>query len=170
MTANAPAPRPRARRLPWFLAGLLAGAIGGGALVHQALCYHVLRTDSGLVRLEKASPTFGEAYLDVRHYGPADWGRHRAVVLAIMRAGRLDLLQTQSLDEQKARLGALIQSLQSAEIPEELLGLDQPEAGEAEDHHLSVDEEEGFAGDAVDEGSEGDADADRRPVRTARER
>ncbi len=115
------------RRLHWFMAGMLCGAALSSTVVYQTLCYHFLHTRDGFVRLPKARPTFSEAYLDIRNYGPDDWGRHNGLVAAILRADRFDLLQSPEPDSQKARLNALMQSLKSAEPPAELF--DTPNQG-----------------------------------------
>lgn len=86
------------RRLIWLAMGLV---LGGGAM-WGSLNYHVLRTADGYAYIPKQTANLAEVYLDVRAFGVADWRRHPAVVQAILRSGRTELIANASTVQSSA--------------------------------------------------------------------
>lgn len=69
----------------------VGGAVVGAGLVYGALSYHILQTEGGLEFVPKTTPIFAEAFLDVRHFTPNDWARHKATSNAIVQAKKQHL-------------------------------------------------------------------------------
>ena len=75
------------------LSSFLAGVLIGGALVFMALKYHVVRAADGHHVIPKVTAEFGDAYVDIRQFGGADWEAHPALATAIVKAEKNDLMQ-----------------------------------------------------------------------------
>lgn len=74
------------------LGSFLFGAICGAIVCFTALKYHVLRTNDGYQFVPKLTANFEETYVDVRKFQVNDWNEHKALVAAIVQAGKSDLL------------------------------------------------------------------------------
>ena len=68
------------------------GAVVGGTLVDGAMSYHVINTQDGLNFVPKVTAGFGDTYVDIRGFGLDDWTRHRALAMALIKAGKADLM------------------------------------------------------------------------------
>lgn len=68
----------------------LMGCIIGGAAVFATLSYHFVHTKDGIEMIPKLSPTFGQAYVDCRNFGPSDWAENKQLVAAITQANKFD--------------------------------------------------------------------------------
>ena len=77
----------------------LFGAFVGGGAVFAALSYHFLQTKDGLEVVPKLSPTFAEAYVDVRAFGPAYWAGRKSLAAAVLKANRGKLLGDSAVDQ-----------------------------------------------------------------------
>jgi len=82
------------RRLSTFIFGMVAG----GLLIYAALNYHLIHTQSGIHLVPKVESKLASTYVDVRHYGPADWLAHEDIAMALVRAERHDLLKSVASD------------------------------------------------------------------------
>ncbi|MEX0717706.1 MAG: hypothetical protein WD066_14020 [Planctomycetaceae bacterium] len=78
------------------LATLLLAAAVGGAFMYFALQYHLVRTDDGFFVVPKRDVALTEIYVDVRDWSPLDWERRPALVEALIRHGRGDLIRTET--------------------------------------------------------------------------
>lgn len=68
------------------------GIAVGGALVYGAISYHVINTQDGLNFVPKVTAGFEDTYVDIRGFGLDDWTRHRALAMALIKAGKADLM------------------------------------------------------------------------------
>ena len=92
----------------------LAGAVIGGGAVFATLSYHFLQTKDGFEAIPKLSPTFAEAYVDVRTFTTADWSAHKALSTAVVKANRGGLIGDTVVDGAvQAVQGVLPQALPS---------------------------------------------------------
>ncbi len=68
------------------------GVIVGAGLVFGALKYHVVRADDGIHFVPKVTSGFEDTYADIREFGIDDWTQHRALSMALVKAGKGDLM------------------------------------------------------------------------------
>lgn len=73
---------------------LLAAAALGGATVYFAFQYHVVRADEGVFIVPKRAVGLSETYVDVRNWSALDWEKRPALVEALVRDGRGDIIPT----------------------------------------------------------------------------
>lgn len=86
-----------------FLLGLILGA----AAVFGGLKYHVVYADDGVHFVPKIYATFDEIYVDIRDFKPADWGEHKALGAALLKAGKVDLIEESAANQLRESLGEL---------------------------------------------------------------
>jgi hypothetical protein len=70
----------------------LLGFILGGAAVFGGLKYHVVHAKDGVHFVPKIYATFGEIYVDIRDFNPSDWGEHKALATALIKADKGHLM------------------------------------------------------------------------------
>jgi hypothetical protein len=70
----------------------LLGGILGAVLVCGALKYHLVHAQDGLHLVPKRTMELSGAYVDIRDFGPEQWSRHRALIAALIQAGKGDLI------------------------------------------------------------------------------
>ena len=75
-------------RLQSFLTGVIVGAIG----LYTLTTYHVVRADDGIHLVRKVTSGLGNSYVDIREFDSAAWNEHKSVALALMNAGKSDLV------------------------------------------------------------------------------
>jgi hypothetical protein len=80
-------------------APFLIGAVVGGGAVFASLSYHFVQTKDGLQMIPKLSPTFAEAYVDVRPFTPADWQQHKSLTAAILQANKGAIIGQAAVDQ-----------------------------------------------------------------------
>lgn len=80
------------------LSNFLMGVVVGGVVMFVALTYHVVRTTDGYELVPKLTAGFAETYVDVRNFGVSDWSNHKALVAAIVRADKQQILQGSSAE------------------------------------------------------------------------
>jgi len=71
---------------------LFLGFVLGAAAMFVSLKYHVLRTDQGVELVPKVTSTFGDTYVDIRHFGLSDWREHKSLLAAVVRSEKKHLL------------------------------------------------------------------------------
>ena len=74
-----------------LLAALFCMMLGGG-LVYLAFQYHVVRAADEYAVIPKLGPGLTDTYVDVRSWDAAEWRRHPALVRALLKQGRSDLV------------------------------------------------------------------------------
>jgi len=67
---------------------MLVGAI----LMYGAMKYHVVNTKDGLQAVPKMTASLKGTYVDIRGFGIDDWAEHRDLAMALIEAGKGDLL------------------------------------------------------------------------------
>ena len=77
----------------------LFGAVVGGASVFATLSYHFVQTKDGFQTIPKQSPTFAEAYVDVRKFTAADWQQHKSLTAAILQANKGAIIGDAAVDQ-----------------------------------------------------------------------
>lgn len=77
----------------------LAGTLVGGGAVFATLSYHFIQTKDGIEAVPKLTPTFAEAYVDARAFGPADWAERKALSAAVVKANRGKLIGDSAVDQ-----------------------------------------------------------------------
>ncbi len=78
------------RRWGTFLLGMAVGA----AVLYVALNYHLVRASDGLHLIAKVDAGMADTYVDITEFGPADWANHVDVAMALVQAGRRDLVES----------------------------------------------------------------------------
>jgi len=68
------------------------GMVVGASLLYGAMTYHVVNTSDGLQVVPKSPPCLQGAYTDIRGFGVEDWTRHRALAMALIKAGKGELM------------------------------------------------------------------------------
>ena len=94
-----------------LIAALFCMMLGGG-LVYLAFQYHLVRAPDEFVLVPKLGAGLSETYVDVRTWNTRDWQRHPALVRALWKHGRTDLIVAPST---KGLLQDLFRSFRSAE-------------------------------------------------------
>jgi hypothetical protein len=94
-------------RFSSFLLGIIVGAVA----VYGSLRYHVVRAHDGLHLVPKVYSSFGEVYVDIRHFGFSDWNQHRALALALVKAKKEGLIGETSAGYFRQSLQNVLQSL-----------------------------------------------------------
>ena len=74
-----------------LLAALFCMMLGGG-LVFFVFQYHVVRAADEVVLVPKLSASLSDTYVDVREWSALEWQRHPALVRALWKEGRTDLI------------------------------------------------------------------------------
>lgn len=77
----------------------LLGLILGGAAVFGGLKYHIVHADDGVHFVPKLYANFGEIYVDIRDFDFADWGEHKALAAALVKADKGHLLEESAANE-----------------------------------------------------------------------
>ena len=94
-----------------LLAALFCMMLGGG-LVFSAFQYHVVRAADEFVLVPKLSAGPSDTYVDVRDWSALEWQRHPALVRALWKEGRTDLIVAPST---KGLLQDLFRTFRNAE-------------------------------------------------------
>jgi hypothetical protein len=68
------------------------GMVVGASLLYGAMTYHVVNTYDGLQIVPKVTPGIPGTYTDIRGFGIDDWARHRALAMALIKAGKGELM------------------------------------------------------------------------------
>ncbi|TVS15288.1 MAG: hypothetical protein EA424_16540 [Planctomycetaceae bacterium] len=71
-----------------FFWGMVVGAI----LLYGAMTYHVVNTHDGLQVVPKTTSGLAGTYVDIRGFGIDDWAEHRDLAMALIQAGKGELL------------------------------------------------------------------------------
>ena len=74
-----------------LLAALFCMMLGGG-LVYFAFQYHLVRAADEYTLVPKVSAGLADTYVDVRSWDAAEWRRHPALIRALVKEGRSDLV------------------------------------------------------------------------------
>jgi hypothetical protein len=74
-----------------LLAALFCMMLGGG-FVYLAFQYHLVRAADEYALVPKSSAGLVDTYVDVRSWDAAEWRRHPALVRALVKQGRSDLV------------------------------------------------------------------------------
>ena len=94
-------------RLPTLLFGMLLG----GLLMFSALKYHVVRASDGIHFVPKMSSGFEDVYVDVRQFGVTEWEQHRPLAVAMVRAGKGDLIRESVVEDMRISVYNALQGL-----------------------------------------------------------
>lgn len=94
-----------------LLAALFCMMLGGG-LVYLAFQYHLVRADDEYALVPKVSAGLTDTYADVRSWDAAEWQRHPALVRALVKQGRGDLVVAPAA---RGLLNDLLRPFRSAE-------------------------------------------------------
>jgi hypothetical protein len=86
----------------------LLGVVVGGVLIFAALNYHIVRARDGLHLIPKADATLASTYVDIRHFGPADWANNPELALSLLEANRRDLMESAAADALREGLDRLL--------------------------------------------------------------
>ena len=94
-----------------LLAALFCMMVGGG-LVYFAFQYHLVRAADDYALFPKVSAGLTDTYADVRSWDAAEWRRHPALVRALVKQGRSDLVVAPAA---RGLLNDLLRPFRSAE-------------------------------------------------------
>lgn len=78
------------RRWGTFVVGMAVGAV----VLYVALGYHMIRARDGMHLIPKVSSGLAGTYVDITQFGPADWAKNVDLGLALVQAGRRDLIES----------------------------------------------------------------------------
>jgi hypothetical protein len=95
------------KRLSSFLLGVVVGAIG----LYWAMTFHVVRASDGLHVVPKVTSGLADAYVDIRSFSSADWYRHTSLSVAIVHAGKENLLGDSTLADLRQSAHSTLESL-----------------------------------------------------------
>jgi len=94
-------------RIMNFMAGCIVGAVG----LYGAMTYHLVRAEDGFHTIPKVSNGLSDAYVDIREFTTSDWTEHRALVAALVKADRGDLMKDSALYGLKSTARSVLESL-----------------------------------------------------------
>ena len=95
------------RRFTWLFGGLILGAMG----MFVSMKYYVVRADSGIHLIPKATAQLSMPYVDIRSFDIADWDNRRDLALAIVQADKPELLQGAAVNGLRQTMEGVLQSL-----------------------------------------------------------
>jgi len=89
----------------------LLGVVLGGAAVFVGLKYHVVYADNGVHLVPKLYATFDEVYVDIRGFDLADWGEHKALAAALVKADKGELMGEAAVNQARDLVGGVLEDL-----------------------------------------------------------
>ena len=69
------------------LSALMFGIVLGGGLVYCGFNFHLVRAADGWLMVPRTEVALGDAYVDIRQWGFADWRKHPALTRDMVKAG-----------------------------------------------------------------------------------
>jgi hypothetical protein len=80
------------RNLMSRISSFLLGMVTGGAVLHAATAYHLVRASDGFHVVAKQPARLSETYVDVRKFTMADWASRPQLASALVQANQAHLL------------------------------------------------------------------------------
>ena len=77
----------------------LLGVVLGGAAVFGGLKYHIVYAKDGVHFVPKIYANFDEIYVDIRDFDLSDWGEHKALAAALVKADKGHLLEESAANQ-----------------------------------------------------------------------
>ena len=71
---------------------LVIGMVLGGLLTVGAQSYHIVHADNGLNLVQKRHASLSDTYIDVRHWGIAEWAQHPDLLWSLHQSQKSDVL------------------------------------------------------------------------------
>jgi len=90
-----------------FVFGVLVGV--GGAM--GGLRYHVVRAEDGVHVVEKSTPQWKEAYVDIRKFGLREWQEHSTLAMALIESDKGYLIAETAKADLKNALHDAVENL-----------------------------------------------------------
>jgi len=87
----------------------LLGLVLGGAAVFGGLKYHVVYADNGVHFIPKIYANLDEIYVDIRGFDLTDWGEHKALAAALVKADKADLLEESAANQVRESVDSLLE-------------------------------------------------------------
>ena len=97
-------------RFTWLFVGLILGA--GGMFI--SMKYHVVRAESGVHLIPKATAKFSIPYVDIRKFEFSDWNERRDLALAIVKADKSHLLEDATTSGLRQTMESVISNLSAS--------------------------------------------------------
>lgn len=90
-----------------FFLGVLVGTI----TLYSAMTFHLVHAEDGIHVVPKISNGLRDTYVDIREFRAAQWHEHKHVALALINAGRDDLLKDSAMSNLQRTARDTLQSL-----------------------------------------------------------
>ncbi|MFO7903739.1 MAG: hypothetical protein ACQESR_09210 [Planctomycetota bacterium] len=90
-----------------FFLGILVGAI----TLYGAMTFHVVHAEDGIHVVPKVSNGLRDTYVDIRDFRAAQWHQHKHVALALINAGKDELLKDSAMSNLRRTARDALQSL-----------------------------------------------------------
>lgn len=90
-----------------FFLGMLVGAMA----LYGAMTFHLVHAEDGIHVVPKVSNGLRDTYVDVRDFRAAQWHQHKHVALALIHAGKDELLKDSAMSSFRRAARDALQSL-----------------------------------------------------------